>query len=53
LAWATDVLEVKGALDKLPERLLPMSRYLKKESISKYANCCTSLMSLSSSRRSA
>jgi hypothetical protein len=34
------VLEVKGALDTLPEWLRPMQGHLRKQSFSKYAHCC-------------
>jgi VTC domain len=47
----TDVLEVKGVLDGLPDCLLPISRHLRKRSFSKYATCCASLIEPSRSRR--
>jgi VTC domain-containing protein len=34
------VLEVKGALDTLPEWLRPIQGHLRKQSFSKYAHCC-------------
>jgi len=38
------VLEVKSALDAFPQRLRPMERHLRKQSFSKYAQCCGLLL---------
>ena len=37
------VLEVKGKQMELPDALLPISQYLRKDSFSKYASCCEHL----------
>jgi hypothetical protein len=47
----SDVLEVKGVLDALPDCLLPVSRHLRKQSFSKYATCCALLTAPSPSGR--
>lgn len=41
---AAGVLEVKGALDRLPDFLKPMQRFLRKQSFSKYGRCCELLL---------
>lgn len=46
-----DVLEVKGVLYALPDCLRPISRHLRKQSFSKYATCCASLIEPSPSGR--
>jgi hypothetical protein len=38
------VLEVKGALGQLPDWLRPLQRHLRKQSFSKYAQCCAMLI---------
>lgn len=45
------VVEVKGALDTLPDCLYPMRRHLRKRSFSKYARCCEVLIDSSAFRR--
>ena len=50
---AAGVLEVKGALDSLPDCLRPMQRHLRKRSFSKYARCCERLIDSASIRRPA
>lgn len=45
------VVEVKGALDALPDCLRPMQRHLRKRSFSKYARCCELLIGTSGIRR--
>jgi hypothetical protein len=45
------VVEVKGALDTLPDGLRPMQRHLRKQSFSKYARCCELLIGPSLIRR--
>jgi VTC domain len=51
VAFGSDVLEVKGVLNALPDCLLPVSRHLRKQSFSKYAICCALLTAPSPSRR--
>jgi VTC domain len=51
VALGSDVIEVKGVLDGLPDCLLPVSRHLRKQSFSKYATCCALLTAPSPSRR--
>jgi hypothetical protein len=51
VAFGSDVLEVKGVLDALPDCLVPVSRHLRKQSFSKYATCCALLTAPSPSRR--
>lgn len=53
VALPVGVVEVKGALDTLPDCLTPMRRYLRKRSFSKYARCCEMFIDSSSRRRSA
>jgi hypothetical protein len=38
------VLEIKGKSDTLPDSLLPLRRHLRRDSFSKYGNCCEYLM---------